>query len=218
MRRKEIKFQVPPTDLAAAEHAVRRAFSARATYPKRLVSSLYFDTPELRSFTESEEGVVPREKIRLRWYGKAIPSASHPVSLEIKQSKAYYREKYTVMKGSYESFRQFRRGSLLAGLQETAVTRYLRKYFEGSGIRITVDYHIRGEGLGLLGRGVVELDYCVIEIKGPPEILEGDLERLTKLRASRSSKYCDVVNRFKNHPAPLLLAPPFGQDLNARNC
>ena len=37
-------------------------------YPERHISSLYFDSDNNRSFLESEEGIVPRKKIRLRSY------------------------------------------------------------------------------------------------------------------------------------------------------
>ena len=38
-------------------------------YTDRQVYSIYFDNKINQSFYESEEGVVPRKKIRLRYYG-----------------------------------------------------------------------------------------------------------------------------------------------------
>ena len=35
-------------------------------YPKRKISSVYFDNTELNMFIDSEEGSIPRKKIRLR--------------------------------------------------------------------------------------------------------------------------------------------------------
>ena len=37
-------------------------------YPKRIISSTYFDTKNFDMFQDSEEGNVPRKKIRLRVY------------------------------------------------------------------------------------------------------------------------------------------------------
>ena len=37
-------------------------------YEGRLVNSCYLDTYDLRMFTESNEGILPRKKIRFRWY------------------------------------------------------------------------------------------------------------------------------------------------------
>ena len=33
----------------------------------RLISSVYFDTNNLQMFHDSEEGTLPRKKIRIRW-------------------------------------------------------------------------------------------------------------------------------------------------------
>ena len=40
----------------------------KETYEKRLITSLYFDNKFLSMFHDSEEGVVPRKKIRFRYY------------------------------------------------------------------------------------------------------------------------------------------------------
>ena len=37
-------------------------------YPNRQINSEYLDTKELKMFSDSEEGVLPRKKIRIRWY------------------------------------------------------------------------------------------------------------------------------------------------------
>ena len=37
-------------------------------YEPRKINSLYFDTLSLQSFSDSEEGTLPRKKIRVRWY------------------------------------------------------------------------------------------------------------------------------------------------------
>ena len=37
-------------------------------YPSRTINSVYFDTNDLRLFFESEEGLLPRKKLRIRWY------------------------------------------------------------------------------------------------------------------------------------------------------
>ena len=41
---------------------------AKEMYPKRKVSSLYFDNIEKQSHIDSLEGVLPRKKIRIRTY------------------------------------------------------------------------------------------------------------------------------------------------------
>ena len=50
-------------------------------YPSRLINSQYFDTEKLQMFFDSEEGIVPRKKIRVRWYHE-----KHEKNLETKIS------------------------------------------------------------------------------------------------------------------------------------
>ena len=50
-------------------------------YPDRKINSEYFDTKHLKMFSDSEEGILPRKKIRLRWYNDKLVK-----NLEIKVS------------------------------------------------------------------------------------------------------------------------------------
>ena len=60
-------------------------------YTDRQVYSIYFDNKINQSFYESEEGVVPRKKIRLRYYG----NNKDKILLEKKISSAEGRFKET---------------------------------------------------------------------------------------------------------------------------
>ncbi len=60
----------------------------------RRVSSVYFDTPDLVLHRLGQEGVVPRDKVRLRWYGHQEFDMAK-TTLEIKRTLAASREKYT---------------------------------------------------------------------------------------------------------------------------
>ena len=41
-------------------------------YNKRFINSLYYDTKQRDMFYHSEEGVMPRKKIRIRWYNSEM--------------------------------------------------------------------------------------------------------------------------------------------------
>ena len=47
-----------------------KGLNAITIYPTRLISSIYFDNKNYDSFIDSEEGLVPRKKVRLRTYNK----------------------------------------------------------------------------------------------------------------------------------------------------
>ena len=65
-------------------------------YPSSVVSSIYFDTPELFHFYESSNGEFLRAKVRLRWYsgnGATEPGAGVRCYLEIKTKEGALSEK-----------------------------------------------------------------------------------------------------------------------------
>ena len=45
-----------------------RENSAKILFPRRKISSIYFDNSKFSSYNESIEGLVPRKKIRIRTY------------------------------------------------------------------------------------------------------------------------------------------------------
>ena len=57
--------------------------SAEVLYPRRKISSIYFDNLELQSYRDSVEGLVPRKKIRIRCYPN-INETYQKDNLEIK--------------------------------------------------------------------------------------------------------------------------------------
>ena len=64
-------------------------------YPKRKVNSIYFDTKDLDFYLNSEEGVLPRKKMRLRWYDKDIKKSlkkqkSHLLKEDLKLLNLFY--------------------------------------------------------------------------------------------------------------------------------
>ena len=53
------------------EFSLRQKFSQEKILPiyqMRIINSIYFDTDDLKLFIDSEEGTLPRKKIRIRSY------------------------------------------------------------------------------------------------------------------------------------------------------
>ena len=63
-------------------------------FDTRIVSSTYLDNDQMKMFHDSEEGVVPRKKIRIRSYTKQAHELTQR-SLEIKTSSVEGRYKTT---------------------------------------------------------------------------------------------------------------------------
>ena len=46
--------------------------NGRTLFPRRIITSRYFDNFKLEMFYETLEGIIPRKKIRIRNYGSRI--------------------------------------------------------------------------------------------------------------------------------------------------
>ena len=65
--RKEIKFKLSSSDSISLKSQLLDC-GMKVIYPKRQVNSCYFDSYDYLFLHQSLDGVVPRKKIRLRWY------------------------------------------------------------------------------------------------------------------------------------------------------
>ena len=43
----------------------------------RLINSIYFDTLKEKFHEDGEEGIIPRKKVRIRWYGSGLLSPNN---------------------------------------------------------------------------------------------------------------------------------------------
>ena len=64
MKRYEIKFDVTGYDLTNLISELQMIY----LYPQRKIISTYYDTIYLKYFNDSEEGLLPRKKVRVRNY------------------------------------------------------------------------------------------------------------------------------------------------------
>ena len=65
--RKEKKFRVTVSDFYKFQDQLYQQ-GMETLFEPRLITSVYFDTVDLNMFHDSEEGVLPRKKVRIRWY------------------------------------------------------------------------------------------------------------------------------------------------------
>jgi len=140
MNRQEEKYFLSQHEVSL----LLRRFECISTYPVRQINSVYFDTQQFASFTDSEEGVVPRGKFRYRWYGDRQEIASSG-ALEIKVTNEHFRQKSSrpfSFNSSQEFAEAFRSDSPLT-LNPVCQVSYQRAYFESSnGLRFTYDFDL----------------------------------------------------------------------------
>ena len=197
--RNEIKFKGSYEQL----RKIINSQSAQRTFPNRTINSLYFDTASLNDYHDSEEGTVPRKKIRVRWYGTSRFEGVATGTLETKKTLSNHREKTSVsIKGITPevilSLVNNLRGEKLIPV---VVVTYQRQYFQNTKHhRFTLDSKIVYSNISrtfkYLNRtfdytNILELK---ININIDSSIAMNDYADLQ----TRFSKYCEAVKRFRN--------------------
>ena len=139
----EEKIAVTLTQLQASVGDLMSA-GASELHPPRFVHSHYFDTYDFRAFSDSEEGLLPRRKIRLRYYGTGKNVPDH-YSLETKISSVEGRFKTTRRITACMGTEKLRIGifdTALGHLSQVLKVSYKRSYLKLGDYRITLDTSI----------------------------------------------------------------------------
>ena len=187
----EEKIPVTPSQTISALSAIV-AKGAKPLFPDRLISSCYFDTRNYTLFNESEEGVLPRRKVRLRHYPE---SDQDTFSLETKISSVEGRFKFSEVMSGTAAIRAQTAGLIRQnyGMLKPAVwVTYRRSYYELQGIRLTFDREIVYKKTGAGSRSAHERSN-VIELKAPHNTPRDMLLDLFEQSRQRFSKYSNAV-------------------------
>ena len=133
--RNEIKFRLSYGDQYLLKSKLL-SLGMKQLYPSRFINSQYFDTEKLQMFFDSEEGIVPRKKIRVRWYHE-----KHEKNLETKISSTEGRFK---IKKKYVSDlnSQFVYDHLYGKIFPSILVNYKREYYNFKNLRLTFDSSI----------------------------------------------------------------------------
>ena len=185
--RKEKKFRVTVSDFYKFQDQLYQQ-GMETLFVPRLITSVYFDTVDLNMFHDSEEGVLPRKKVRIRWYND-----DQLFTLENKTSSIEGRFKVTSkLKNSISEKETFTRNRLDAQygqIQPTLKVSYRRSYFVFNEMRITFDKDICYQNLKYADMRKYYDPERVIEIKIPANCPDDFVERLVPFPTARFSKY-----------------------------
>ena len=185
--RKEIKFKLSKSELYIYKNFLLKR-GMKKLYPKRIIKSCYFDTQNLKMFHESEEGVLPRKKIRFRWYGNQLTC-----NKEIKISSIEGRYKVidpqksiSINSLKFHSFFEKDYGMLTPQL----IVSYKREYFLYERLRITFDFDIEYENIKTITKLKLRDTEFVVEVKADSSTSEDYIYKFINIQTSRFSKYC----------------------------
>ena len=141
--------------------------NAKKLFSDRVVSSTYFDNDKLSMFCDTEEGIVPRKKLRLRSYSLK-PHATTKTYLETKITSAEGRYKIsnpTTYAKKYLKYGIFDKdyGACFPKIRIT----YLRSYYSIKNVRLTFDRNINYRKVDIWNLGII---FFILLSKG--EMLE----------------------------------------------
>mgnify|MGYP003951172559 FL=1 len=165
-------------------------------FPSRKISSLYFDNKDNDMFLESEEGTLPRKKIRIRTY----PDEKKPsFFLEKKINSFEGKFKKSILISKDQVLKYIEKGIFDKNYNNCTKkfwVNYEREYFSYLGNRFTIDKNIKFE----INNRIVSFgmtDKLIMEVKSKnldTDIFDGKFP----FDRSRFSKYCEGFKLIYN--------------------
>lgn len=188
--RKELKYRLETHDYDEIMTELLKS-GAEILFPERRVFSRYYDTLNLRMFQESEEGTLPRRKIRIRNYSN---SSKFLKEVKISSTEGRFKlsrefiEKDTLKRGLSKNLFDTRYGSLF----HATTVQYTRSYLAFGPLRLTLDKNIRYNcpSFPMIFRYDNE---CVLEVKALTDTSDNLIDNITNANPVRFSKYCRGV-------------------------
>lgn len=184
--RKEKKIRLSINDQIILKSKLKLQ-GMKQIYTPRIVNSIYFDTEDYKMYHESEEGIVPRKKVRIRWYNDNF----NEQILENKISSYEGRYKYSkniIDKKSIEN-NSFLLDKTYGKILKTLKIKYSREYFKFKDMRLTFDSNINYRNLRKSSQNYKKDYLCVVEIKTPINVEDDYINKIFSLSWSRFSKY-----------------------------
>lgn len=155
-------------------------------YDDRKVNSIYFDNLYHSSFSDSEEGTLPRKKIRFRWYDEN----NEKIQLEVKTSSVEGRFKTSEIL-TLSKFNWHKSHGLLdnryGNCHQSTLVSYERSYYVIEGLRLTFDQNI--SYLNLRNGIEYKESEVVFEIKTGVDISDDFIFGILYGKDRRFSKY-----------------------------
>ena len=192
--RSEVKFRLARAELFRLKAQLKRQ-GMTSLFPSRIINSVYFDNAAWTMFHESNEGVMPRKKFRLRTY----PGQTESQLFEMKVSSAEGRYKESKVIDQISTSDLLYRGKYFAGYgwcTPRIQISYLREYCQFENLRITFDSNITYSRYGQIKSYIDE--EAVMEVKFEHGGSCDSIYASVNLLPSRFSKYERAVKIAAN--------------------
>jgi hypothetical protein len=183
--RKERKYRLTKSDFDLIKNKLLLN-GMQPLHAKRMINSIYYDSELYDMFKDSEEGLLPRKKVRIRWYDD-ISKANKEVkisSIEGRFKTSFFAD-ITSMSTLPISLLDSSYGSICPSL----LVNYQREYFSLETMRITFDYNIQYANYRQSRNIFYKDGECVMEIKIGIDTTDDYIESLLSFPTTRFSKY-----------------------------
>ncbi len=194
--RKEKKYKLSLSDQKILKN---KLFSKglQKLYPTRNINSVYFDTKYLNFYLNSEEGVLPRKKIRIRWYDDNFKKLTKEI--KISSIEGRYKISEPIIHKKFLDIEMMQIIDNEYGiLKPKVLISYSREYFFLKQIRLTFDNKIKYVNLQSNHKLVKYEKECVMEVKSDFKIDDDYIEKLIEYPTSRFSKYSRGIMQTQN--------------------
>lgn len=183
--RKEKKFRLTISDFNAVKNALHEN-GMNQLFEPRTINSLYYDTQSLDMFENSEEGVLPRKKIRVRWYD-AMANAN--VETKVSSIEGRFKTTRSLPLDGPTDFPKVMDDPYYGPLTPSLLISYQREYFSLEDMRVTFDSSITYQDYRVRSALKFEDAERVMEIKVGIDTPDDFIESLVPYATSRFSKY-----------------------------
>ena len=202
--RHEKKYQIENASLMEVQQVLlAHPFSFGTAFPSRFINSIYFDSSDLGSFQQNQNGISERVKYRIRWYGEDIHDVRNP-QLEIKIRSNQFGKKEIVHLPDFKlndavAIERITKEYIPNELMPKVITRYQRQYYvtHNQILRATIDGGVRYFGFdGYRYKANPTLDEAIIlELKCEKDHVAflAEAAQLIPFRIRKNSKYVNGV-------------------------
>lgn len=157
-------------------------------YPDRKIKSLYFDNLNNQMFSDSEEGITPRKKIRIRNYPNS-KNQQFFFEKKISSPDGRFKEKKILNNNEFEILKKYGYfDDYYKSCHPKLFVEYLREYYDVNICRLTIDTQINYTEFKKLNYTKSD-PYVAVEIKAN---IKSSLDQLLKefpFQRVRFSKY-----------------------------
>ena len=166
-------------------------------YDKRIIFSTYYDNDHFSSYRNSEEGVVPRKKLRIRSYNSYTHDVNSKFELKISSEIDRFKkvEKFESLSDIESILSRGFFDKTYGFCKPTINVSYERDYYTLNSCRITIDRKIKYWGHNY-NKNKCEEPLNVVEFKSEIDDEMNLNNNLLFNPISRFSKYCRGMNKI----------------------